>query len=165
MLEMGFAFKFLLLNVNIPNRDRMLPCLKYFMCILKANKNNSKYALEILRLLATQQSLLDEKSAHETFYGLFVNTQGKFDSSFGSDLQMEHRVRLTKKHIKYVHSDKTEKTLVKRTAAFARMDKIASQFDMKSDCIIRSQRHKIPFAKEDEKSVIVSLSRIKRPCQ
>lgn len=68
MLEMGFAFKFLLLNVNIPHRDRMLPCLKYLMCILKAN-NNSKYALEILRLL-------DEKSAHETFYGLFVNTQG-----------------------------------------------------------------------------------------
>lgn len=74
---------------------------------------------------------------------------------------MEHLVRLTKEHIKSVHSNKTEKTLVKRTATFAGMDKIACQFDMTSDCIIRSQRHKIRSAKEDEKSVIAGLSRIK----
>ena len=160
MLEMGFAFKCLLLNVNIPNRDRMLPCLKYLMCILKANNNHSKYSLEILRLLALQQSLLDEKSAYETFYGLFVNTQGKFDSSFGCDLQMEHMVRLTKDHIKSVHSNKTEKTLVKITAAFGGMDKIACQYDMISDCVIRKQRHRIPSSKEDEMSVIAGLSHV-----
>lgn len=120
MLEMGFALKFLLLNVNIPNRGRMLPCLKYLMCILKANNNILKYALEILRLLAMQHSLLHEKSAHETFYGLFVNTQGKFDSSFGCDLQMEHLVRLTKEHIKSVHSNKTEKNSCKENCSICR---------------------------------------------
>lgn len=120
MLEMGFAFKFLLLNVNIPNMDRKLPCLKYLMCILKANNNNSKYAHGILRLLAMQQSLLDEKSAHETYYGLFVNIQGKFDSSFGCDLQMEHLVMLTKEHIKYVHSDRTKIISCKENCSICR---------------------------------------------
>lgn len=41
------------------------------------------------------------------------------------------------------------------------MDKIACQFDVTSDCIIRSRRHKIPSANKDEKLVIASLSRIK----
>lgn len=50
LLEMGFAFKCILLNVNIPNKDWMLPCLENLMCILKANKNHLKYVLEILRL-------------------------------------------------------------------------------------------------------------------
>lgn len=77
---------------------------------------------------------------------------------------MERLVLLTKEHNKYVHSNKIlKKNLVKRTAAFSGIEKRAYQFDMKSDCtsIIRSQRHEIPSAKEEEEYVIDGLSRLK----
>lgn len=80
------AFESLSLNVKIPHRERMLALLKYLMCILKGHNCKSKYALEILRFLCRQASM-DLKSEHEIFYGLFVNSSGKSDSSIAADLQ------------------------------------------------------------------------------
>lgn len=104
ILELGLAFKALQSNVKIPNRDRFLPLMKYFMCILKGHNNNSKYAFKILRFIVHQQCTMDEKTAHQSFYGLFVNNKGEFVSSIPADLQMEHIVRLIKGHLKAVHS-------------------------------------------------------------
>lgn len=44
ILELGLANECLLFNVKIPNRDRMLPLLKYVMCLLKGHNWKSKYA-------------------------------------------------------------------------------------------------------------------------
>lgn len=110
VLELGLAFESLLLNVKVPNRNRMLALLKYLLCLLKAHNWKSKYALAILGFLFQQHSSMDMKSAYETFYGLFVNSSGKSDSCIAIDLQMEHIVRLVKDHLKSIHSNKTEKT-------------------------------------------------------
>lgn len=126
VLELGFLYKSVLQNVKIPNRDRFIPLLKYLMCVLKGHSNNSKYALEILRFLCHQLATLSEKTAQETFYGLSVNT------SIGADLQMEHVVRLVIGHLRSVASNKSEKTLSKRTAAFAGMQHISEEFDNKT---------------------------------
>lgn len=75
---------------------------------------------------------MSEKTAQETFYGLFVNTKGKFDTSIGADLQMEYVVRLVKGHLRSVSSNKSEKTLSKRTAAVAGMKHISEEFDKKN---------------------------------
>lgn len=44
ILELGLANECLLFNVKIPNRDRMLPLLKYVICLLKGHNWKSKYA-------------------------------------------------------------------------------------------------------------------------
>lgn len=157
VLELGLAYECLFLNVKIPNRDRMLPLLKYVMCLLKGHNWKSKYALEILKFLCQQLSTMDVKLAHETFYGLFVNNSGKEDTCIGADLQMEHIVRLVKDNLKAVHSNKTEKTMAKRTSALSGMKVITNQFDVTSDTLIRASRHKIPSSIEDEQLIIHSL--------
>jgi hypothetical protein len=106
VLEIGFLYKSLQLNVQIPNRDRFLALMKCLMRILKSNNNKSKYSLEILRFLCHQMATFSEKTAQETFYGLFVNTKGKVDTSIGADLQMKHVVRLVKGHLRSVASNK-----------------------------------------------------------
>jgi hypothetical protein len=100
---------------------------------------------------------MDLKSANETFYGLFVNSTGKADSCIAADLQMKHLVRLVKENLKAVHSNKTEKTMVKRSSALSGMKAIADQFDSTSDTLIRANRHKIPSSIEDELLIIKSL--------
>lgn len=141
-------------NVKIPNRDRFMPLMKYLKCILKGHNNNSKYALEILRFIVHQQCTMDEKTAHQSFYGLFVNNKGEFDSSIPADLQMEHIVRLIKGHLKAVHSNKTDTAIAKRTAAFAGMKNISASFDDTSSVIIRSQKHSIVSSHSDEYMII-----------
>ena len=155
-------YKCLNLNVQIPNRETMLPLLKIIMCYLKGkSNNNSKYALEILKFLCEQTSLLSERSANESFYGMFVNKKGKCDSSFAADLQMEYLVRSVKGHLKAVQSNKTEKTIKSRTSAFAGMTRISEKFDDVSRVIIRSQRHKTLNSHADEKILIDGLRKVR----
>jgi hypothetical protein len=161
VLEIGFLYKSLQLNVQIPNRDRFLALMKYLMCILKSNNNKSKYSLEILRFLCHQMATFSEKTALETFYGLFVNTKGKVDTSIGADLQMEHVVRLVKGHLRSVASNKSEATLPKRTAAFAGMENVSKRFDNQTKVIVRAQKHKVKSSESDELKIINELLKIK----
>lgn len=164
VLELGFLYKSILQNVKIPNRDRFIPIMKYLMCVLKGHSNNSKYALEILRFLFHQMATQSEKTAHETFYGLFVNTKGKFNTSIGADLQMEHVVRLVKGHLRSVTSNKSETTLSKRTAAFAGMEHVSKQFDKQTNVLIRSHRHNVKSSEKDEVQIIHNLE-VTKPFQ
>ena len=115
ILELGLAFKNFLDSIKVPNRARMLRTLKIMMVLLKAHKWQSKYADEILRFLVHQLAILSEHDAHMMFYSLFVNTKGRIDSNIPCDLQMEYLVRVCKKHIKHMHSNKTEENIGKRT--------------------------------------------------
>lgn len=160
-LELGMLFKALDLSVKIPNRERMLSLLKYVMCVLKGNSNNSKYALEILRFLFHQMSILDEKTAYQTFYGLFVNTKGHMDTNIPADLHMEHHVKVIKGHIKSLHSNKTESALAARSAAIAGMTEIANNYDQSTSVIVRSQAHGKSSSTKDEMSLIERLLRVK----
>lgn len=117
---------------------------------------------KFFRFLCHQLATLSEKTAQETFYGLFVNTKGKFDISIGADLQMEHVVRLVIGHLRSVASNKSEKTLSKRTAAFAGMQHISEEFDKKkTDVVIRAHKHRIKSSESDEIKIIKELQTIK----
>lgn len=49
-----------------------------------------KYVYEIMRLLVHQTCILSEKAANEEFYGLFVNTTGRFNGHIPADRRMEY---------------------------------------------------------------------------
>ena len=76
VLQLGLIYMNFLDICKIPDRSRMMCTFKYMLMIFKASNNRSKYALEILRFLCHQQSSYSLKVAHESFYGLFVNTKG-----------------------------------------------------------------------------------------
>ena len=159
VVELGLIYMELCNIVKRPNRDKLLRLMKYIMLVLKGHNNRSKYALEILRLLCQQFALLSEQCAHETIYGLFVNT-GK--SIIPADLQMEYLVRLTKTHLRAMCSNVTETSLKKRSSAFFGMNEISEHFDVETSTVKRAQKHKKLSSLEDEKKVLRCL-RVIRP--
>ncbi len=161
VLELGLVFRNFHESISIPNRPRMLRTLKLMMTILKANNNLSKYADEILRFVVCQQHILPEKEAYQVFYGLFVNTRGKLDSHIPCDLAMEWLVRVTKRHIKHIMSNKTEKNIERKTQSLACLMDISKNFQKASSVMVRSKQHKTASSLNDERLMIEDLRTVK----
>lgn len=125
LLELGLLFKNTLDFECMPERERGLRIFKLLMLYFKSHKNLSKYAFEILRLLVHQQSLLSERKAHEEFYGLFVNTKGRYNGQIPVDLRMAFHVKEVKKHIKHMASNKTHSNISNRTKAISCIKEIS----------------------------------------
>lgn len=158
VVEIGLIYINLCDIVKCPNRERLLTLMKYLLLLFKGHSNNSKYALEILRFLGQQVSLLSEQKAAETCYGLFVNT-GK--TIVPADLQMEHLVRLTKGHLRAMCSNVTDKSLMKRSSAFFGMDEITKNFDSETSVVTRAQKHKMLSSVEDELKIVKDLREVR----
>lgn len=158
LIELGLIFLELCDIVKSPNRKRLITCLKYLMLFLKGHNSKSKYALEILRFLCQQYALLSEKDANAAVYGLFVNTGSTI---IPADLQMEYLVRVTKKHLRSMCSNVTDKSLIKRSSAFFGMNEISEVFDKQTSVIKRAQKHKRLSSSEDEHKILSDLKTIK----
>ena len=140
-LEASTVFSLFTELTKVPQRNKLLPLFKIMMMILKGQNSKAKYPLEILRLLVQQYSLLPLSDAYQVLYNCFVNTNGKADSHVPADQQMEWLVKLMKKHIKHMYSQKTEDNISNRTSALPAMQEIADQFDLTAQVLIRSSRH------------------------
>lgn len=162
VLEFGMLFKCWLELIKMPDRNRGIRLLKMSMIIFKAGKNLSKYAYEIVRLLVQQLFVLSEKEAHEQFYGMFVNTQGRVDSHVACDDRMEWAVHAVKKHIKHMFSNKSEKNIATRTRAIAGISDISDAFDVATHVLKRQKKHTYGQDNTVELRVLEDL-RIVRP--
>jgi RecG-like helicase len=127
------------------------------MMMFKTVNNNSKYALEILPFLFFHQSSYALRTSYQTIHGLFVNKQGRIDSSIPADLHMEHMVKKTKSMLKSLGSNKTPEVIIKRSKALAGIDAISHQYDTSTRVIVRSQRHKTKSAADDEKRMVKDI--------
>ena len=156
-MEFGFLFKNFLQSIKTPNRERMLRTLKLMMVVLKADSNMSRYADEILRFLVHQICTLSSKEAHEMFYAMFVNTRGKLDSFIPCDLMMEFAVRAIKKHIKNMHSHKTQHNIERKTGALGCLSDLINNYDNASCVLRRTKRHKPASEEGDELSMAEDL--------
>ncbi|XP_046542761.1 uncharacterized protein LOC124253084 [Haliotis rubra] len=172
---------------HLPNRDRMMRIFKMFLPIFKGTKNQSKYALELLRFLIQHNSILSECQSHRVFYGLFVNNQGHkqqdvqgggclhrrpimplkqvnqghINTHIRADQQMEYKVKKQKKLIKHCYSNKTNKNIVRHTAAVHGVSTIGESFDAATKVIRRAKAHPKLSALMDEKSMVSDIISIK----
>ena len=157
VLELGTQFLLLLKMCKTPIREKMLPLLKMILVTLKANNTHSKYALELLRFLVLQYSLLPEKDARQMFLQCFVNTTGRSDSYVPCDLVMEWQVRDQKRHIKHMFSNKTDENILARSTALGGIEKITDNYDKDAGVRQRSKGHRSVSAVGDEMEMIAGL--------
>jgi hypothetical protein len=157
VIELGLVYKELVELCHIPDRDRMIRLLKQCMVIFKAKSNNSKYAVECHRFLVQQLCVLSEKEAHETAYSMFVNTKGSHCSHIPADLQMEYLVKLIKKHIKHMFSNKTAANITKRTRSLACIQAISQNYDEDTEVKKRAKKHKKSSHFDDELVMVDDL--------
>ena len=140
-LETSTVFSLFYHFMKVPQRDKILPIFKMMMFILKGVSTHAKYPLEIMRMMVQQKSLLPIRDAYQVLYNCFVNTKGKVDSHVPADQQMEWLVKLMKKHIKHMYSNKTEININNRTSALPGIQEIADQLDLTAQVVIRSTKH------------------------
>ncbi|CAC5417451.1 unnamed protein product [Mytilus coruscus] len=161
VLNLGLLYKELLSVCKLPDRKRLIRLMKQCLIEFKAKSNLSKYALEVLRFLMQQTVLLSEKGATMTVYSMFVNTQGKIDSHIPADLQMEYIVKLTKKHIKHMFSNKSSQNISKKTRALSSIESVCDNFDQISDVKVRCKNHSHASYHDDELMMIDDLRSVR----
>lgn len=160
VLDLGLIYLNFLQACKCPCEERMMPILKMMVVIFKANNNLSKYALEVLRFLILQFSILSEQSASDCFRGMFVNTRG--NSHIPADMKMENIVKEQKKHIKHMYANKLDDEVIKKkSGAVHGINRIAEQYDKATNVIVRATAHKEVSSLEDEKTMIHDLRKIR----
>ena len=157
-LEVGTVFSLFIHEIKVPQREKLLPLFKMMMMILKGQNTKAKYPLEILRLLVQQYSLLPLQVASQVLHDCFVNTKGKPDSHVPADQQMEWLVKLMKKHIKHMYSQKTENNISNKTSALPGIQEIVEQFDKTAQVLIRCSRHNEIDAKDARIQMVKDFS-------
>lgn len=160
VMELGLMFLEFQDVCKSPDRARLMTVMKCMMMMFKTVNNNSKYALEILRFLCFHQASYSLQTSYQSIHGLFVNTQGKLDSSIPADLHMEHMVKKTKSMLKSLGSNKTPEIIVKRSKALAGMDAISHHYDTDTNVILRSHHHKLKNANDDEIKMIQDIMEV-----
>ena len=161
VLELGMVYKELLEVCKIPDRGRIIRLMKQCLVIFKAKSNNSKYAVEVHRFLVQQLCLLSEKEAHETVYSMFVNTKGNVDSHIPADLQMEYLVKIIKKHIKHMYSNKSEQNITNKTRSLSCVQSITDNYDISTGVKVRAKKHAHGNFNDDELLMISDLHELK----
>ena len=165
VIELGLMYLNFTDNCKKPDRNRTIRIMKFLLLMFKGSNCRSKYALEILRFLIQQKSLLSEREASEVFYGLFVNNQGKPDKYICADMQIEFVVRQQKNHIKTMTASKhNDSSIEKRTKAVHGIHSAWENFDKESHLVNRTKNHKNFSTIEDQQIMLQDL-RTKRPFQ
>lgn len=126
--------------------------------IIKADSFQAKYGDEILRFLVIQLHVLSEENANKMFYSMFVNSSGRVDGYIIVDLQMEIFLRLYKKHITHMTSNKRDYNITRRVNALAGLHDIIENFDNR---VTRTKKHSCASKEEDEQSVLSDLRKSK----
>ena len=161
-LELGLLFLQLKDCIKMPDRERFLSVAKYLMVVYKANSLHSKYALECLRFLVHQFATLSEKKAHESFYGLFVNTHGKIDSHVPADLRMEFLVRQCKGLLRSMGSNKRKVASVrKRAKSLSGISTVCNAFEEETVRLVRAHRHVRPSSDKDRLAILEDLRQVR----
>ena len=160
-LEVGMLFVYMQSLIKKPDRMKIIPAVKMMLPIMKANTNNAKYPLELLRFLVQQKSLLSQRTAHEVLQACFVNTRGKEHTHVPADQQMEWIVNANKKLVKHMYSNKREDFIRKKSLALYGVGMVAQQFDDVTDTLVRAKKHAKKSVLTDEFTVLDEYERLK----
>lgn len=105
------TFIYLLDLIKTPDKERILGLLKMMLLQLKDHSTKGKYPLEILRHLVQQYSVMDLREACQVLHASFVNLHDKPDTHVPADLVQEWNVKLIKRHIKHMYSNKNDSNI------------------------------------------------------
>ena len=160
MIEIGTLFKALIYLCKTPDRQAMLGVLKLLLPLLHVQSRALKHGLEIVRFLVHQYAA-SPREAYKTFYRLFINTNGKYDSHIPVDMGMEHIVKRQKTYVIPMCSGRTENNVERHTSAMCGINTVAHHYDEMINVLICATRHKTINSIKDEKTLIQELRCIK----
>ena len=126
---------------------------KLLILLFRTSKHAKKYAFEIFRLISKLKCQMTQQMAARTIHGRFVNWTGGKGGNCPNDLKQEHLVKFTKKLIRGMGAQKTEKAMIRATSAATGLKQIIEQFDKVSSVSPESTAHTYRNAESDIKDM------------
>lgn len=139
---------------NEGDGERAVRNSKLLILLFRTSKHAKKYAFEIFRLISKLKCQMTEQMAARTSHGRFVNWKGGKGGNCPNDLKQEHLVKFTKKLIRGMGAQKTEKAVNRATSAACGLQQIIEQFDKVSNVLPESTAHTYRNAESDIRDMI-----------
>lgn len=114
--------------IKLADEEIILRLYKLFCLFYKVSKC-PKYAIATLHLQAQVNCLLSPRLAHSLTWNRFVNHQGKVDSNFPMDKEVEHDNLAFTTDIHGYKGEITEKSIARVSLSTSPTDEILSCFD------------------------------------
>ena len=124
------------------------------LILFRTSKHAKKYAFEMFRLISKLKCQMTQQMAARTIHGRFVNWKGGKGGNCPNDLKQEHLVKFTKKLIRGVGAQKTEKAVNRATSAACGLQQIIEQFDKVSNVLPESTAHTYRNVESDIRDMI-----------
>ena len=159
MLESGVIYMLLQKFTKEPVREELLALFKFMGLILRGHSTSLKYPLELLYLFFQQYSTLNERDACVVFSNCFVNLNG--NGHVAADQLNEWVVRIVKKLLKHMYSNKTNDNIYNQSAALAGVNEIVTHLDGEINTLVRYKQHKYKLDLEQEMKLISDFREIK----
>jgi len=152
ILESGAVYMLLQKFTKEPVREELLALFKLIGLILRGHSTQLKYPLEILYLFFQQYSTMNERDACVAFSSCFVNLNG--NGHVAADQLNEWVVKIVKKLLKHMYSNKTNDNIYNQSAALAGVNEIVANLDGELATVARYKQHKYKLDVEQEMKLI-----------
>lgn len=161
LLEYGLLYKNFCDAISEGDGARLVRCWKYFLLVLKQDKEHSrKYALEGFNLLCQIYALLSPRDAHRLIWNRSVKAKFGSGNNIPLDLALEHYNRVLKEVIKKMGPNATNEKAVNRFCKAIPINKqIMDNFDNECQVLKRSGQHVVANASCDFNKVVDELIR------
>lgn len=146
--------------IKLGDGERVLRLYKFFCLYFKVSKC-PKYAIASLHLQAQANCLLSPRLAHSLTWNRFVNHQGKVDTNFPMDLDVEHDNKAFKADIHSFKGEITDKSIARVSQATEPTDAILSAFDQSTHVRKPSGKHTTTSTKDDIMTLVDHLQQEK----
>lgn len=142
--------------IKLGDGERILRLYKFFCLYFKVSKC-PKYAIAALHLQAQVNCLLSPRLAHSLTWNRFVNHQGKLDTNFPMDLDVEHENKAFKADIHSFKGEITDRSISRVSQATEPTDAILSAFDKCTHIRKPSGKHINISSKDDVMMLVDNL--------
>lgn len=136
--------------------QRIMNVLKFLTLIYKTSRC-PKYAFAMLETQCQVKILLSPRDAHLQTWNRVVNHQGKEDSNFPNDQDMEHQNRIFKNEAKTYRGKFTEQTLKRVSQSAQATEDICKNFDYVTSVFRPSGNHPAPDWSSDIAKLVRSM--------
>ena len=103
----------------------MKAMLPFFFC----HSSLTKYGIEIIDFITKTEAALNPKLAMRVRLGSFINSEGGPGKNKAADMQQENNIKMIKRVIKGLGTQKTEKSMGRATAAACPLTTLASHHE------------------------------------
>lgn len=146
-------FGLLLMQMNDTEREgdgeRAMRNNKLLLLVFRTGKHAKKYAFEMLRMISKVKFQLTQQMAARNIHGRFVNWKSGMGRNCANDLKQEHLVKFTKKLVKGMGAQKTEKAINRASRAAGGLQYIVENFDEVTGIQPESTAHTYKNAESD----------------